>query len=189
MLTSKYTDDWRLITELSVDWPFSQEEVYTALENEEYFGNDDRTYCHHIKSPILKQIADTVAASIPVLLAEMSEQVEFKGKWGLDYDGQLINNTSSSCHFICDKPGFNTDVHVDNRTQVCTGMLFFNSVDDPDQATTFYTTHSKDMPLRMSSKFGCGWYAANTHDNWHVGANNTQRNRYALIFINKLVLK
>ena len=189
MILSKFIGEWSLITELSVDWPFSQEEVYTALENEEYFGDGDRTYCHDIKSPVLKTIYETVMSEAPALLADMSKHHVFQETWGLDYADQIINNTTLSCHFICDKPGYNTDVHIDARTQVCTGMLFFNSVDDADQATTFCTNYRGDNPLRMSSKYGTGWYMANTHDGWHIGANNTQRNRYAIIFINKLSLK
>ena len=32
MLISKYTDDWRLIAELTASWPYTQEEVYKELE-------------------------------------------------------------------------------------------------------------------------------------------------------------
>lgn len=189
MIISNYIDNWRLLAKLTFDLPCSQEEIYNALENEVYHGNEDRTYCHDIASPFLQAIYDTVMIQAPLLLAEMSEQIEFQGKWGLEYKEQIINNTSLSCHFICDKPGFDTDVHVDHRTQVCTGMLFFNKIDDPNQSTTFYTSPSKDNPVRISSECGNGWYAANTQDNWHVGANNTQHNRYALLFLHKLSLK
>jgi hypothetical protein len=189
MIKSNYTDDWRLINKLSVDWPFTQQEVYTALENETYFGDEDRTYCHDIKSPILQFIMSTVEDSIPGLLREMNEQPAFQEIWNFKYKEQILNNTSWTCHIVCDKPGYNTDNHIDCRLQVCTGMLFFNSFDDVDQSTSFYTSHSKDGTIRMSSEFGNGWYTANTHINWHVGANNTQRNRYAILFINNLELK
>ena len=189
MIKSNYTDTWRLITKLSIDWPFTQEEVYTALENETYFGDGDRTFCHEIKSPILQSIMSTVEANIPILLREMNEQDRFQEVWNFKYKEQILNNNSWGCYFVCDKPGYDTDIHIDCRTQLCTGMLFFNKLDDPDQATSFYTTHSKDNPLRMSSQYGTGWYSANTHDCWHVGANNTQRNRYAILFINNLELK
>lgn len=189
MLITQYTDDWRLLASLTAEWPYLQEEVYTALENEEYFGNSERTYCHDIKSPILKSIYDTVIASVPKLLAEMSEFTEFQSHWGLDYKEQIINNTKTSCYFICDKPGFSTGTHIDNKTQVCTGMLFFNSTDDVEHSTTFYTSPSGDNPVRISSKYGNGWYAANTYSNYHIGANTSLRNRYSMIFINKLDLK
>jgi hypothetical protein len=68
-------------------------------------------------------------------------------------------------------------------------MLFFNSFDDPDQSTSFYTSFGGASPIRISSEFGNGWYSANTQINWHIGANNTQRNRYAILFINNLELK
>ena len=189
MIKSNYTDDWRLINKLSVDWPFTQEEVYTALENEEYVGDELRAFCHHIKSPVLQFIFNTVEASIPNLLREMNEQSAFQDIWNFRYKEQILNNTSWTCHIVRDKPGYNTDTHIDCRTQVCTGMLFFNSFDDPDQSTSFYTSFSKDSPIRMSSKFGDGWFSANTQINWHIGANNTQRNRYAILFIINLDLK
>jgi hypothetical protein len=190
MITYKPIAEGRLIAELSANWPYSQEEVYTALENEEYFGNDDRTYCHDIKSPILKSIYDSAMGSAQELFQVMLDQHQFStAVWGLDFKEQLANNTKLSGHFVCDKPGYNTSVHIDCRIQVCTGMLFFNSFDDIDQATTFYTDHNNNNPIRMSSKYGSGWYAANTHDCWHIGANNTQRNRYAILFINELNLK
>ena len=189
MIKSNYTDDWRLVTRLAVEWPFSQSQVYAALEQEEYFGDGDRTYCHDIKSPILQSIYNTVIAGIPALLAEMSEQNVFQSKWSLDYKEQIINNTVASCHFVKDKPGYNTQIHTDCITQVCTGMLFFNSFDDPEQSTSFCTSPSGDNSIRMSSQYGNGWYAANVASNFHIGANNTQRNRYAILFINKLNLK
>ena len=67
--------------------------------------------------------------------------------------------------------------------------FFFNSFDDPDQSTSFYTSFGGASPIRISSEFGNGWYSANTQINWHIGANNTQRNRYAILFINNLELK
>jgi hypothetical protein len=189
MIKSNYTDNWRLINRLSINWPFTQEEVYTALENETYFGDGDRTFCHHIKSPILQSIMSTVEANIPVLLSEINDQPMFQEIWNFRYKEQILNNTSWTCHIVCDKPGYNTDNHIDCRTQVCTGMVFFNSFDDTDQSTTFYTTHNGDDPIRMSSEFGNGWFSANTQINWHLGANNTQRNRYAILFIINLDLK
>ena len=189
MLKYDYTDEWRLIAKLSIDFPFAQQEVYTALEKEQYYGDEDRTYCPNPSSHILKEILDIVKTNIPNLLLDMTNHPEFKHKWCLEYSEQLVNNTKTSCMFICDKPGYNIDTHVDSRMQVCTGMLFFNYDNDPNQSTTFYTSHSKDNPLLMTSQYGTGWYAANTHDCWHSGANNTQRKRYAIIFINTLDLK
>ena len=189
MIKSNYTDNQRLINKLSIDWPFTQEEVYTALENEECSGNEDRTFYYHVKSPILQSIMSTVKANIPVLLQEMNEQARFQEVWRFKYKEQILNNNSWECNFVCDKPGYNIGIHTDCRIQICLGMLFFNSFDDADQATTFYTTHSGDNPMRMSSEFGTGWYSANTHDSWHTGGNNTQRNRYAILFSNNLELK
>ena len=68
MLKYEYTDDWRLIAKLSIDFPFTQQEVYTALEKEQYYGDEDRTYCPNPSSPILNEILDIVKTNIPNLL-------------------------------------------------------------------------------------------------------------------------
>ena len=188
MLTSQYTDDWRLLSQLTTNFPYSQEEVYTALQNEEYQGNDSRKICHEIKSPILQSIHKTVLDSVPALLEEISKFPDFVEHWGLADIKELVNNVKTSCQLVCDKPGFTTGVHIDCKSQVCTGMLFFNKTDDPDQSTSFYTSLSGDNPIRISSEYGHGWFSANTYWGYHIGGNNSSRDRYALIFISNLNL-
>jgi hypothetical protein len=188
-ITSEYTDDWRLINKLTVRWPYSQQEIYTALESEEFVGNG-RAYCNDLKSPILKNMLANASNEAVRLLAEMCEQQQFKeDTWHLESTEQMLNNVSTLCCFVCDHPGYNTDIHIDSRMTVCAGMFFFNSFDDENQSTTFYTSLNGDNPIRLSSEYGTGWYAANTQMNWHQGGNNTLRDRYAIMFINKLNLK
>jgi len=189
MITSQYRDDWGLLNQLTTNFPYSQEEVYTALQSEEYQGNDSRKFCHEIKSPILQSIHKAVVDRIPSLLEEISKFPEFVEHWGLDDINDLINNVKTSCYFICDKPGYTTGLHIDNKSQVCAGMLFFNKIDDPDQSTYFSPSPDGDNPVRISSEYGNGWFFPNTYDAYHVGGNNSSRDRYALMFINKLNLK
>jgi hypothetical protein len=189
MISFEYINEWRLVMKLSIAWPFDQHEVYSALENEDYYGDGDRVYCPTPKSSMLQQILDIVKEESQTLLKNINTRQEFKDKWCLDYNEQLLNNTKLTCMFVCDKPGFSLDSHIDSRLQVCTGMFFFNNFDDIKQSTTFYTTHQGENPIRLSSKYGTGWYAANDQDNWHSGGNFTDRNRYAIILIHKLDLK
>jgi hypothetical protein len=187
--TSRYTDNWRLVNDLTIVWPWPQQEIYSALEQEEYIG-DDRAYCSSPKSPILAELLGNVATEIPKLLLEMSDQDQFKvDTWHLEYNEQLLNNTKVSCTFLRDAPGFTTKIHIDSRMTVCTGMLFFNSYDDADQSTTFYTSVTGDDPVRISSEYGKGWYSANTSYGFHCGSNNSLRNRYTVLFRNILNLK
>ena len=188
--TSNYTDDWRMLNDLTINWPWTQEEVYAELEKEDYTGDGDRGYCWDPKSPILKKLLEGVVSSIPKLLLEASQQEQFsRDYWWLDYKEQLVNNTHFSYSIVKDKPGFDINLHLDHRVTICTGMLFFNSYDDPDQATTFYSSMSMEHPIRMSSIYGKGWYSANTHHSWHTGSNNSNRDRYAIIFNSLLTLK
>ena len=188
MLTSQYTDDWRLLSQLTTTFPYSQEEVYTALQNEEYQGNDGRKWCYELKSPILQSIYKTVVDRVPTLLEEISKFPNFVEHWGLADINDLVKNVKTTCHFVCDKPGYTTGVHLDCKSQVCTGMLFFNKEDDLKQSTTFYTSPNKDNPIRISSEYGNGWFSANTYWGHHIGGNNSSRDRYALIFISNLNL-
>ena len=189
MITSQYNDDWGLLSQLTTNFPYSQEEVYTALENEEYQGTDSRRCCFEVKSSILQLIRKTVVDYVPALLEEISKFPEFVEHWGLDDITELVNNVKTSCYFVCDKPGYTTGLHIDCKSQVCTGMLFFNQLDDPDQSTYFSPSPNGDNPVRISSEYGNGWFSANTYNGYHIGANNTLRDRYALIFVNKLNLK
>ncbi len=188
-IKSEYTDDWRLLNRLSVDWSYSQEEIYTSLEKEEFLG-EGRLYCNNLKSPVLKNILDFVNDNIPILLSELCDQDQFKNDlWHLDSKDQITNNITTMCCFICDKPGYTTSTHIDSRMTISSGMFFFNQQDDEKQSTYFYTTFDEQNPIRISSQCGNGWYAANTHYSWHVGSNNSLRDRYSLMFVNKLILK
>ena len=189
MLTVKYINDWRLIGELTFDYPYSQEQVYLALEQEEFLGTDSRTYCHAPKSIILQEMLDYVLKEAKRLLEEMCSLDQFKNdQWHLKSTEQMTRNTVVLGSFVRDAPGFNTDIHIDSRMTVCAGMLFFNKDNDSDQATTFYSSPNPTDPIQMSSQYGKGWYAANTAMNWHTGGNTSSRNRYAIMFTNSLNL-
>ncbi len=188
-IKTEYVDDWRLLCRLSADWKYTQQEIYTALENEKFEGTD-RMYANDLQSPILKDILDFTNSKVLDLLSELCEQNQFYvDLWHLENKEQILNNVTTMNCFICDQPGFTTSTHIDSRMTISSGMFFFNKDDDPDQSTYFYTTFDQDNPLRMSSQCGNGWYAANTHYSWHIGSNNSMRKRYALMFITKLVLK
>jgi|LauGreDrversion4_2_1035121.scaffolds.fasta_scaffold249735_1 hypothetical protein len=182
MIKATYIDDWRLISKLSAEWPFTQEEIYLALEQEEFIG-EERAYCTIPKSIILQQLLNKMEEAIPKLLTELCEQEQFKKDlWHLESTEQMTNNVRTTCSFARDTPGFDTNIHLDSRMTVCTGMLFFNQDNDPLQSTCFYTTLTGNEPVCMSSQFGNGWFAANTSISWHTGGNASSRYRYSLIF-------
>jgi hypothetical protein len=61
-------------------------------------------------------------------------------------------------------------------------MCYFIDGNDPDQGTVFYSDQQKNDPLEMTTGFGKGWMAANTHDSWHMGWNRSQQDRYSILF-------
>jgi hypothetical protein len=95
---------------------------------------------------------------------------------------QLKQNTRAFCEVLRDLPGLTTSIHVDHRSCVTAGMLFFNPTDDAEQSTSFYTSEQGQAPMRMSSKIGNGWYTANWHKSWHEGGNTSENVRYAMKF-------
>jgi hypothetical protein len=194
MLKSEYITDGPMLSNLIINWPYSQQEIYSALEQEDFSGPTDydgkRSFCFNPQSPILKDILDKGKESSAYLLNEICELDDFSiDLWHLENKQQIIKNVTTWIAFLCDKPGFTTSKHIDSRLTVCTGMFFFNKEDDADQSTYFYTEFNSDTPTRTSSQFGHGWYAANTHGSWHVGSNNSHRNRYSLYIIQQLNLK
>jgi hypothetical protein len=188
-ITSKFTDEWRLINLLTVEYPWSQSEIYQALESENYVG-DIRAHCSNPSNPILRKLLDSIIAEIPGLFLQMCDQDQFKNDtWHLENSNQMLNNTIVLCAIFRDSPGFTTSIHLDSRMTVCSGMLFFNKEDNPDQSTTFYTSPEGNDPIRISSQYGTGWYSANTGYSYHCGSNNSLHNRYSIMFYNKLNLK
>ena len=188
-ITSRFIDNWRLINLLTIEYPWTHAEVYQALENETYIG-DVRAHCSNPSNPILKELLEKTVDAIPQLFLEMCNQDQFKNDtWHLESVEQMSNNTVISCSIFRDSPGFTTNIHLDSRMTVCSGMLFFNKEDDPSQSTTFYTSSQGDDPIRISSQYGRGWYASNTGYSYHCGSNNSLDNRYSIMFYNKLNLK
>lgn len=188
-----FIDDLDVINKLEIKWNYSQSEIYQALEQEEFQDNSNysgrRLWCSYPKNPILIDILDSLYKNAPMLLGKMCEQKDFKEDfWRLQSTEQMLRNASATCSFLCDKPGFTTTPHVDCRTTLCTGMFFFNQVDDEEQSTFFYLDKDGNNKIRMSSQYGTGWYAAN-FDLPHLGMNNSQRDRYTLILTHYLELK
>jgi hypothetical protein len=191
-IISTYEEDWKLFSKLQIEWPYTQQEIYSAFESEDFdYTQDLRVVLSNPKNQILQDLIKLVHEKISLhLLNEICLKDEFVNDlWGLETKEQMLANIITLCSVICDKPGYTTNTHIDCKTNVCVGMFFFNEFDDPDQATFFYTSFSENDPARTSSQYGNGWYLANTHYSWHKGSNNSSRKRYSLYFTNNLNLK
>jgi hypothetical protein len=115
------------------------------------------------------------------VILDLYRSKNFAAQWGID-PIMMMQNTTSFGTLVLDKPGHVTGLHLDNRLLVASGMCYFIDGNDPDQGTVFYSDQQKNDPLEMTTGFGKGWMAANTHDSWHMGWNRSQQDRYSILF-------
>jgi hypothetical protein len=115
-----------------------------------------------------------------VIINLIWKDIMFQHKWGprLNYD-KLDKITKSEFGFNKDLPGFSTDFHLENRSQIAFGMIYFMEQDIPECSTYFYTSESKNNPIRIPTGMGKGWLCVNTHWGWHEGWNNSNNDRYS----------
>jgi hypothetical protein len=78
--------------------------------------------------------------------------------------------------------------HLDSRSQVAFGMIYFTEQDNPLNSTWFDTGQHGHL-LRMPSAPGQGWMVINTHQARHCGMNDTDHVRYSLKFSLDLAVK
>ena len=109
------------------------------------------------------------------------QDIDFVKCWQIDSE-EMFNNTKTFSSFVCDKPGYTTGCHLDNRRIVITGMYYFIEGDDPNQSTYFYTSEDCKNELRMSTGFNRGWIMGNLHSTWHCGFNHSNKDRYSILF-------
>lgn len=159
-------ENWKSITPTHLD------DLYTKRQ---YIDGDAKgklvnEVCQYMWSPEFKK----------TLLDLVWKDFMFQNKWGprLNYE-KLDDITIAEFQIHKDKPGFSTDFHLENRSQIAFGMIFFMHGDDPDRSTYFYQTENRDSPMQMPSGMGKGWLCVNTHWGWHEGWNKTTEDRYS----------
>jgi hypothetical protein len=107
---------------------------------------------------------------------------KFVNAWKMTSAEQMFKSTDAFANLFLDKPGFKTDMHLDARSIVATGMCYFIEQDDADQSTFFYTFSEKNSALRIPTGMGKGWMIANMHSTWHRGHNISDQNRYSILY-------
>lgn len=149
---------------------------------------DRKRYLAHPEpgSKLLKLTTEITSLQYHWLEQLWTEKQKMREIWGGTSLAQLQANSQPYCELLKDLPGMNTTIHVDHRSCVTAGMLFFNTEHDPKQSTKFYandTLIARWLPkITMSSAYGQGWYTANNHRSWHQGANRSDRVRYSIKF-------
>lgn len=169
-----------IVDELSaIDWtPWQLSEVNGSVKQL------PRTNSTVSNSALLKDISayfsDPTGHKVD-MLTELYKDPDFGVMWAMDYN-TLMKNTICFCRLFKDEPGFATQIHLDNRSLVTTGMITFSDSDNPKLSTSFFTSENEDNPLRVPIGNGNGWAAAVTHNTWHAGGNFSNKTRYSLYF-------
>lgn len=116
------------------------------------------------------------------LLSVLFANQEFLMNWGmpeLEYFDQLTQLTAS---WVCTPANYvNHPWHIDNRSQVAFGMVYFTEQDNVLHSTWFDTGQYGHL-LRVPSAPGQGWMVVNTDQARHCGMNATDRVRYSFKF-------
>jgi hypothetical protein len=171
---------------------FDKNQIIEDFKNEDFGDTTDaygqsgfslRRDVKEIRSPRLQLISDYFRGDIfkQLMIDTLYNSPGFSGHWAISPE-RMFNTTVSMGNLICDKPGHNTGIHLDNRCLVATGMCYFTEVDDPNISTWFFDSQEKENPLRMKTEFSTGWFAANMHNSWHDGYNKSDYDRYTLMY-------
>lgn len=195
-LSLKSTLKWK-VTHLHVDLPFSQEELLSELEQEEWvnpsvinnLGNDNwggvRFKCmnpklEHRNMRLLHDFfqSDELKQRLVHWMYETDDSMNWDWEWTPE---QMCAHTRLHGEFSRDMPGFVNVMHTDYRKLVATGMVYFSSQDDDRLSTVFYDTMDRANAVRMTTDFGDGWWHSNGNNTWHEGWNKTDQVRYSAL--------
>lgn len=181
-----------IVYQLNVDLPVTYTELISLLSAETWspeqigYGQSNLQYRYRLSNPvnpILKHILDEISGPEfkKTIIDQLYRETSFLGLWGTSPE-KMSALTVVYSGFVCDRPGHVIRIHTDDRMHVTQGMIYFVNSDDPDQATTFYTSKNHDDPLRITTGYGTGFMAANTNNGFHSGHNVGVQNRYSVIF-------
>jgi len=182
---------------LELDSRFNQNQIIEDFKNEDFGDTTDaygqtgfslRRDVKEIRSPRLQLISNYFRSDFfkKLMIDTLYNQPGFAGYWAISPE-RMFNMTLPTGNLVCDKPGHNTNIHLDNRCLVAAGMCYFSEQDDPDISTYFFDTKERANPIRIPTNFSTGWLAANMHNSWHDGYNKSNYDRYTLMY--GLVLK
>jgi hypothetical protein len=132
--------------------------------------------------PVLSKFAKSLDDAQEILLAKLWESPIFQANWANVTIAQMKANISPYYELCKDLPGFATGIHVDTRTIVTAGMVFFNKDEIEEKSTVFYDDRAGNFPKVMPCAFGQGWYSANWANSWHSGSNSSNDVRYSIKF-------
>ena len=107
---------------------------------------------------------------------------EFMHQWGQPRRDLFDRLTVLRAGWVRTPPDFaNYSWHLDNRSQVAFGMIYFIQGDDPGQSTYFDTVPNTPHQ-RIPTGLGQGWFVINHQRALHCAMNDTDQYRHCLKF-------
>lgn len=181
--------DYPLIWDIDFDPGVSVQELRSTLAKEKWqpmslgYGLENNAKRHLLGPPyqseLLARIDKTFAHPFfkMQLLETLGAVPYFHNLWPTD---KLAELTQVSTSWGRDLPGFKISPHLDNRLQICTGMIFFNETNDPASGTKFTRTNGGPVIKTGNSGFGQGWILVHDYHGWHHGENASSTDRFHL---------
>lgn len=107
----------------------------------------------------------------------------FRYTWNSNIIEKLPNITNIGCMLYSEDIGCGNNLHLDQRQDFASGMIFFEDENNENLATKFYTSYHDKNPYYVSNTIiGSGWMQANTFNAWHFGRNNSNKQRRFIIY-------
>jgi hypothetical protein len=136
---------------------------------------------HEFGAPALEQMMTYLkSADIKNLMLDtLYADIKFYAEWKMERS-RMDACTITSVQIVQDCPGFDSALHVDNRGDVASGMIYLSDLDDERLSTFFYEDQHRNSPIRIPTNFCTGWFAANMATTWHEGGNRSNVNRHSI---------
>jgi hypothetical protein len=136
---------------------------------------------HEFDVPLLEQILTYLKSTDikDLMLDTLYADPKFHAEWKISRD-RMDACTITSVQIVQDYPGFQAPLHVDNRGDVASGMIYLTEIDDERTSTFFYEDQHRNSPIRIPSEFCTGWFSANMATTWHEGFNKSNVKRHSI---------
>ena len=183
------------VSTLQVQFPWTQQELLSDLEQEDWrpYGQETavkhdawpgtRYKVHRPKSPRLQAISQFFARDATrdyLIQCLYRDKPILQINWQM-YPWRMSMNSILHAEFTKDLPGFHNGLHCDMRRLIGTGMIYLVDRNDEDLASCFYANPMREDPRMIPTGWGLGWVHSNDWDTWHDGWNRTQEVRYSIL--------
>lgn len=196
-MKTTFTSRRETLYQVYLETPFSQTDIVAELQQQNWkpdgagYGVEGNNPDLMLRwklyepptSPLLSEIHAYVAGKQfkSEVYNTLYSNPAFNADWGVPQDVMELR-TTPFCSFLKDKPGFDSPLHLDTRSLVVSGMIYFIDDHETNKVTNFYTDNKRSNKIAITPGFGQGWMLGNIHDTWHDGANHGTTDRYSILY-------